>query len=657
MKMKKERKKPPAYRSMAWRLILLTMALWLAFAGILTWCVAADMLLQIQEQTEYYVRAYNHDRTTGGTEKDLPGATEVRMIQSLGCLYHSVHLDPLLPIVGEQLLVNPIGSDHWMWEKWDLNYGFEAAALYYDENGQVLAQNGDYLTFAYTTKENWQAQNATAVGKGYIALNEIPGGGEFADQWIDKNVIFSTGMSLFLPQLRLTGYFEGNAFYPVTIERGMMESEYWTETDPTRLAQLDARGRTTWKNIFTAPVETDAALETIYAWDLLGTNYVPKEVTAGGKQFASLAELLYADCTGGTTSNYEKESLLESVSIYWVGCEDDYGAFRFALAVRCKPLQYAVLRLVWVYVISFAVTAVCLWLLLRRFKKHYCLPLERMALAAQRGSELVPISRCAEVSELEAHIDVTNRTLAENKTQIQQLQTALDYAKDAEEKRRQLVSNITHELKTPLAVIHSYAEYLQEDLSDPQQEKHLKTILEETEKMDAMVVQMLDLSRLEAGKVRLSTDRFSLTELTKAIADRMQPLFDAKELKVTFSIAEEFTVAADEARMGQVITNLLSNAQKYTVSGGDICIRIYLRGGKACFRIKNTAEHLPQEALEKVWDSFYRVDNSRSTAGTGLGLSLVKSIIALHSGTCYVKNTTMEDGAPGVDFGFDLPVK
>ena len=219
------------------------------------------------------------------------------------------------------------------------------------------------------------------------------------------------------------------------------------------------------------------------------------------------------------------------------------------------------------------------------------------------------------------------------------------------------MSNITHELKTPLAVIHSYAEYLQEELSDPQQEKHLRTILEETEKMDAMVLQMLDLSRLEAGKVRLSTDRFSLTELTKAVAERMQPLFDARGLQVIFSIAENFTVTADEARMGQVITNLLSNAQKYTAAGGDICVRIYLRGSKACFRIKNTAEHLSQEALEKVWDSFYRMDTSRSTAGTGLGLSLVKSIVLLHSGTCYVKNITMENGAPGVDFGFDLPVK
>ena len=654
---KKGKKQARAYRSMAWRLILLILALWLAFAGILTWCVAADMQLQIQEQTDYYVRAFNHDRTTRGAEEDLPGAAEVRMIQSLGYPYVSVDLDPLLPIVGEQLLVNPISSDHWMWEKWDLNYGFEAAAMYYDENGQVLAQRGDYLTFSYTTIDKWRAQNATAVGKGYIVLDKLPGGGEFADRWIGKNVIFSTGMSLFLPQLRLTGYFEGNAFYPVTIDRGELPSEYLTETDPARLAQLDARGQTTWKNIFTAPAETDTLLETIYAWDLIGINYVPKEVTAGGEQFASLAELLYADRTGKEPGSYEKDSLLDAVYISWRGGKDALGDYRFALAVRCKPLQYAVLRLIWVYVISFGVTAICLWLLLRRFKNHYTLPLERMALAARHGIKLVPISRCAEVCELETHIDATNRTLAENKTQIQQLQTALDYAKDAEEKRRQLVSNITHELKTPLAVIHSYAEYLQEELSDPQQEKHLRTILEETEKMDAMVLQMLDLSRLEAGKVRLSTDRFSLPELTKAVAERMQPLFDARGLQVIFSIAEDFTVTADEARMGQVITNLLSNAQKYTAAGGDICVRIYLRGSKACFRIKNTAEHLSQEALEKVWDSFYRVDTSRSTAGTGLCLSLVKSIVLLHSGTCHVKNITMENGAPGVDFGFDLPVK
>ena len=239
------------------------------------------------------------------------------------------------------------------------------------------------------------------------------------------------------------------------------------------------------------------------------------------------------------------------------------------------------------------------------------------------------------------------QTLRQENTQ---LKTALEYAENAEINRRQLVSNITHELKTPLAVIHSYCEGLQAGIAPEKQEKYLNVITGEADRMDAMVLEMLDLSRLEAGKVRLAQDSVELLGLTKGILDKLQPLLEARELSVTFAIVEASPLTADEGRLGQVITNLATNAIKYSPIGGKIVINVFQRNGFTHFSIENESAPLSEEALEKVWESFYRTEQSRTTKGTGLGLSICKAIIELHRGTCNARNTST-----GVEFSFLLP--
>ena len=131
---------------------------------------------------------------------------------------------------------------------------------------------------------------------------------------------------------------------------------------------------------------------------------------------------------------------------------------------------------------------------------------------------------------------------------------------------------------------------------------------------------------------------------------------EARRLKLQYGLVQELTFNGDENRMSQVIINLLSNAIKYSTEGGTIRISIFTSRGTLCFRMANTAPHLTDAELEKVWDSFYRGDASRNTPGTGLGLPLVKSIIALHNGTCFAQNTWLDHGVCAVEFGFDLPM-
>jgi signal transduction histidine kinase len=209
---------------------------------------------------------------------------------------------------------------------------------------------------------------------------------------------------------------------------------------------------------------------------------------------------------------------------------------------------------------------------------------------------------------------------------------------------------VAHELKTPLAVIHGYTEGLQENIAEEKKDQYLATILSESERMDKLVMEMLDLSRLEAGKVKLARDTFSLTELIQSVFDRLSREMEKKSLHLTFDLHCEGQIHADEGRMEQVILNLASNAVRYTPAGGHIRVRTEKKVGMVFFYMENDATPFAEEELTKVWETFYRTDRARNGKGTGLGLAIVKNIIKLHGGTCYARNTQS-----GVEFSFHIP--
>ena len=164
-----------------------------------------------------------------------------------------------------------------------------------------------------------------------------------------------------------------------------------------------------------------------------------------------------------------------------------------------------------------------------------------------------------------------------------------------------------------------------------------------------MVLEMLDLSRLDAGKVKLSRDDFSLIALTRSIFEKLEMAAQAKDLQIDFNFPDDFTITADESRIAQVVENFATNAIKYAPTGGHISVTIQTDHSSTSFHIENDSEPLSSEALSKVWDTFYRTDEARSGGGTGLGLAIAKSIVDLHGGKCSVRNTKS-----GVEFGFTI---
>ena len=174
-------------------------------------------------------------------------------------------------------------------------------------------------------------------------------------------------------------------------------------------------------------------------------------------------------------------------------------------------------------------------------------------------------------------------------------------------------------------------------------------ILHEAQRTDLMVLQMLDLSRLEAGRVKLMREPFSLIETVREVFGRLDMLAREKELSIDYVFPKDFEFNADRARITQVAENLASNAIKYTPQGGKIIVRVLNDNGSVSFTVENESQPMSKETLKNVWEVFYRADESRSGGGTGLGLAIVKNIVMLHGGACIARNTAM-----GVQFGFTI---
>ena len=650
MKQKRQRRRPMSFRSIAVRVICLTLALWVCFMAVLTEAVAMHFLQQVNDKADEWALTKTHYQDIN---TELPGAREVEMINDLGNAY-IFPLDRLLPIALPHR-PSTYGDDDWIWGKWDLLYGYEVAKIFYDENGAPLIKSQDYLTLKYIKGNHWETGNVTIDGYCYVALDEVAGGealGRFSTSHPSGMMGWGDGV------LRMTGYFEANQFFPTLVEYGdyygYNSHSYAENRFGSKEAMLNYQDlrhdHLEWQELLRSDADPTQPLETIYGLNPEGIQCDFQSVTANGTEFSDLTELLRTDIADLDT-DYTRLNLFDSLIIAYPHNENQ----RCAIVIRCWPLEYAFYRLIPAYLVSLTVIGLALWLILWKIHRKLTSPLLDIATATATGREITPSDGWWEPYQIQKYLCETRQTLTDTNVRLKQTETALEYAHHAEENRKQLISNLTHELKTPLAIIHSYTEGLMEGIAEDKREQYLSVILEQSERMDALVLQMLDLSRLEAGKVRLTMEPVALLRLTQAVTDRFAPLLAEKKLTLRYDMVEDLTVPADEARMEQVITNLVSNAVKYSPPGGTIWLNLYLFSGQVHFFIGNTAPHLSDEALEKVWDSFYRADPSRTEPGTGLGLALVKGIVSLHRGECTVRNTSAE-GQSAVEFGFTLPV-
>ncbi|MBE9917057.1 two-component sensor histidine kinase [Paenibacillus donghaensis] len=226
----------------------------------------------------------------------------------------------------------------------------------------------------------------------------------------------------------------------------------------------------------------------------------------------------------------------------------------------------------------------------------------------------------------------------------------LKLKEDMEQKQRMekiqqsFFTNASHELKTPLSIVKSFAEGLRDGVNLNKRDHYVSVIIEEAEKMEMLIKDMLDLARLESGTIRLHKRSFLLSELVEKVSDKLVYLLRNNQLEITVSTRNELPVFADPNWIEQVIQNFLVNAIRHAEEGSMITIEIQSDAHKSRFFVDNKGERVPEEQLNQIWERFYRAEESRSrqTGGTGLGLSIAKQILDLHGCEYTVEN--LQDG-------------
>lgn len=240
--------------------------------------------------------------------------------------------------------------------------------------------------------------------------------------------------------------------------------------------------------------------------------------------------------------------------------------------------------------------------------------------------------------------------------EIEQLNETMNYAATelsrADELRRELIANVSHDLRTPLTMIIGYSEVMR-DIPGENSPENMQVVIDEATRLSSLVNDLLDISRLQAGTVGITKEEYNLTQSIRKIISRFDKLTESDGYNISFEHSSEIYINADENRISQVIYNLIINAINYT--GQDKNVRVIQSktgNGAVRIEIKDSGVGISKEELPYIWDRYYRVDKThkRAQMGTGLGLSIVKTILESH-GAVYGVDSTVGKGST---FWFEL---
>lgn len=223
----------------------------------------------------------------------------------------------------------------------------------------------------------------------------------------------------------------------------------------------------------------------------------------------------------------------------------------------------------------------------------------------------------------------------------EQLENDIEEKRRIDEMRRQFLSNVSHDLKTPIAIISSYAEMIKYEGEHINKDDYLDVIIEESSNMTKMVASLLELSRLEYAADHLELEECNISETLDSLLENRRILFEQDNLTVVTNIEPDLYVLADEFYLCQAFDNYFSNAIKYSKKPGTVTISLVKDGANAVFSVTNPGNPLTDKEQKDIWDSFYKVDKSRThtnNMSVGLGLYIVKTIVNAHHGTYHVEN-------------------
>ena len=267
-----------------------------------------------------------------------------------------------------------------------------------------------------------------------------------------------------------------------------------------------------------------------------------------------------------------------------------------------------------------------------------------------------PLVRMNESARALARGDYSTRFSGNGYRETRELAQTLNYAAGELSKtdrlQKELIANISHDLRTPLTMIRGYGEVMR-DLPGENTPENVQVIIDETARLSALVNDMLDLSRLQSGTLSAKRETVDLTGMIGELLGRYEKFTHHDGYTISFSGGETARVSADRGMLSQVVCNLINNAINYCGADKRVEVTQTVRDGRVHVSVRDHGEGIPQEQLPLIWDRYYKVDrvHRRATVGTGLGLSIVKGILEMHGATYGVSSVPGQ----GSEFWFELP--
>ena len=296
----------------------------------------------------------------------------------------------------------------------------------------------------------------------------------------------------------------------------------------------------------------------------------------------------------------------------------------------------------WQFMLAGAIAAVIALIMARWLARGMTQPLRDMAEAARR----------MQTGDYSTRIHTTTRDeVGQLAAAFNRMSQELD---NLEASRRDLVANVSHELKTPITAIRAHLENLLDGVEEPNPET-VQIMLTQSERLGRLVEQLLDLSKLESGEVPLRREPVALAPLVSRVMSEIEVARSDRDVDVHSDLPEDLpAIEADPERVHQVIFNLVDNAVRFTPGGGEVRIEAHRHNGAVEVSVADTGVGIPAESLPRLFERFYRVDHARARedGGTGIGLAIARSVVEAHGGTIRAES----DPGQGSVFTFDLPI-
>ncbi|QWG52791.1 sensor histidine kinase [Bacillus mycoides] len=352
--------------------------------------------------------------------------------------------------------------------------------------------------------------------------------------------------------------------------------------------------------------------------------------------------------------DYEKNDIKYKLLIKPKREKDGSVTYIYAMA-SLQPVDEAVQMVqdYYIYIVAFVV--ILIFLASFYYSKQIAKPLLKIndttkKIAHLDFTEKIPITSKDEIGDLSQNINTLSNKLHSH---IGQLEQDIEKERKLENTRKEFIAGVSHELKTPLSIMKSCISILKDGVAEHKKDYYFQAMEKEVDKMDILILDMLELAKFESGTYNMKMDSFYIDGVIEEICEQLSAEIEKKELSVHKHICPA-EVIGNQNRIEQVIVNFITNAIRYTPEKEDIIISTIDGKNHIKVCIENKGAHIEEEQLDKIWDRFYRVDaaRKRSQGGTGLGLAISKNILELHNAEYGVKNT--EDG---VLFYFYLPKK